>query len=109
MRSLLLVLLFALLAAINLRGVQLGARAIGVLAAAKLTPLVLLALLGIWFIDPAQLSVPEWPAWEHWGQAMILVLFAYAGMESALVPTGEVVKDPGPRRAARRARWRSCA
>lgn len=94
MRSLLLVLLFALLAAINLRGVQLGARAIGVLAAAKLTPLVLLALLGIWFIDPAQLSVPEWPAWEHWGQAMILVLFAYAGMESALVPTGEVV-DPG--------------
>lgn len=94
MRSLLLVLLFALFAALNLRGVHLGARAIGVLAAAKLTPLVLLVLLGIWFIEPAQLVVPQWPDWEHWGQAMVLVLFAYAGMESALVPTGEV-RDPG--------------
>lgn len=94
MRSLLLVLLFALFAALNLRGVHIGARAIGVLAAAKLTPLVLLVLLGIWFIEPAQLTVPQWPAWEHWGQAMVLVLFAYAGMESALVPTGEV-RDPG--------------
>ncbi|MBL8243583.1 MAG: APC family permease [Rhodanobacteraceae bacterium] len=94
MRSLLLVLLFSLFAALNLRGVHLGARAIGVLAAAKLTPLVLLVLLGIWFIEPAQLVVPQWPDWEHWGQAMVLVLFAYAGMESALVPTGEV-RDPG--------------
>lgn len=93
-RSLLLIGLFTLFAGLNLRGVQLGARAIGVLAAIKLTPLVLLVLLGIWFIDPAQLSVPQWPEWKHWGQAMVLVLFAYAGMESALVPTGEV-KDPG--------------
>ena len=94
MRSLLLVLLFGLFAALNLRGVHLGARAIGVLAAAKLTPLILLVLLGIWFIEPAQLSVPACPQWQHWGQAMVLVLFAYAGMESALVPTGEV-RDPG--------------
>lgn len=93
-RSLLLIGLFTLFAGLNLRGVQLGARAIGVLAAIKLTPLVLLVLLGIWFIDPAQLSVPQWPEWKYWGQAMVLVLFAYAGMESALVPTGEV-KDPG--------------
>lgn len=92
-RPLLLVGLFTLFAALNLRGVALGARAIGVLAAAKLLPLVLLVLIGLWFIEPAQLAVPAWPAWSQWGQALVLVLFAYAGMESALVPTGEV-KDP---------------
>lgn len=93
-RALMLLSLFGLFAALNLRGVQLGARAIGVLAVAKLTPLVLLALLGIFFVEPANLAIPAWPAWSHWGQAMVLVLFAYAGMESALVPTGEV-RDPG--------------
>lgn len=93
-RSALLIALFTLFGALNLRGVRLGARAIGVLAAVKLTPLVLLILLGIWFIEPANLAVPEWPQFQHWGQAMVLVLFAYAGMESALVPTGEV-RDPG--------------
>ena len=93
-RATVLIVLFTLFAGLNLRGVRLGARAIGVLAAIKLTPLVLLVLLGIWFIEPANLAVPAWPEWQHWGQAMVLVLFAYAGMESALVPTGEV-KDPG--------------
>lgn len=92
-RPLVLVLLFALFAGLNLRGVHLGARAIGVLAVAKLLPLLLLVAVGIWFVSPAQLQVPAWPAYEHWGKALVLVLFAYAGMESALVPTGEV-KDP---------------
>ena len=66
----------------------------GVFAAAKLLPLVVLIVLGIWFVDPGQLSVAVWPEWKHWGEAMVLVLFAYAGMESALVPTGEV-RNPG--------------
>lgn len=51
-------------------------------------------MLGIWFVDPAQLTVPQWPEWSLWGEAMVLMLFAYAGMESALVPTGEV-RNPG--------------
>lgn len=93
-RAVFLIVLFGSFAWLNLRGVTLGARAIGVLAAAKLLPLVLLIVLGIWFIEPAKLAIPAWPAWEHWGQAMVLVLFAYAGMESALVPTGEV-RNPG--------------
>lgn len=93
-RALFLIGPFALFAGLNLRGVTLGARAIGVLAAAKLLPLVLLIVLGIWFVDPAQLTVPQWPEWSLWGEAMVLMLFAYAGMESALVPTGEV-RNPG--------------
>ncbi len=92
-RSTFLVALFLLFAGLNLRGVTLGARAIGFLAAAKLTPLVVLVLLGIWFIDTSQLSVTVCPEWDRWGQAMVLVLFAYAGIETALVPTGEV-RDP---------------
>jgi len=89
-RSAFLITLFLIFAGLNLRGVTLGARAIGFLAAAKLTPLVLLIVLGIWFVDPSQLRVVAWPAWDQWGQAMVLVLFAYAGIETALVPTGEV-------------------
>lgn len=92
-RGVLLAALFTLFAALNLKGVYLGARAIGVLAAAKLIPLVGLVLIGIWFVEPANLAIPAWPEPAAFGTALVLVLFAYAGMESALVPSGEV-RDP---------------
>lgn len=94
-RALLIAAVYSALFALNAFGVKLGARMIVVLAALKLTPLFLLASLGLFFIDWQQVSfdwtaVPSWPAL---GSSLVLVVFAYAGMETALVPTGEV-RDP---------------
>ncbi|MBX9400944.1 APC family permease [Lysobacter sp. BMK333-48F3] len=93
-RSAFLVAAYALLFALNAFGVKLGVRAIVALATLKLTPLVLLVAVGIWFVDWSQIGPPSAPpSWSALGSSMVLVVFAYSGMETALVPTGEV-RDP---------------
>ncbi len=94
-RALLIAGAYGLLFALNAFGVKLGARMIVGLAALKLTPLFLLATLGLFFVDWTQVSlVPDaMPSWGALGSSLVLVVFAYAGMETALVPSGEV-RDP---------------
>jgi len=94
-RALLLTVVYAVLFALNAFGVKLGARAITALAALKLTPLFLLATIGIFFVDWHQISfLPSAvPSLGALGASMALVMFAYSGMETALVPSGEVT-DP---------------
>ncbi|GAA5067624.1 APC family permease [Lysobacter panacisoli] len=94
-RALLIATAYGALFALNAFGVKLGARAIVALAALKLTPLFLLATLGLFFVDWTQVSF-DWravPSWDALGASLVLVVFAYAGMETALVPSGEV-RDP---------------
>ena len=94
-RALLLTVVYAVLFALNAFGVRLGARAITALAALKLTPLFGLAAIGIFFVDWHQISfLPSAvPSLGALGASMALVMFAYSGMETALVPSGEVT-DP---------------
>lgn len=92
LRTATLVVLYAILIALNAFGVKLGARAIVALATLKLTPLFLLAGIGLWFVDWSQISVAV-PSWAALGTSMVLVMFAYSGMETALIPSGEV-RDP---------------
>lgn len=75
---------------LNAYGVKLGARAIAVLATFKLTPLFLLTGIGLFFVDWHQISWTDVPSWSVMGTSMVLVMFAYSGMETALIPSGEV-------------------
>jgi APA family basic amino acid/polyamine antiporter len=94
-RALLLTGVYVVLFALNAFGVKLGARAITALAALKLTPLFLLAIIGLFFVDWHQVVfLPDTvPSLGALGASMALVMFAYSGMETALVPSGEVT-DP---------------
>jgi APA family basic amino acid/polyamine antiporter len=94
-RALLLTGVYALLFALNAFGVKLGARAIAVLATLKLAPLFVLAAVGIWFVDWSYVSFSfgDVPEFKVLGASMVLVMFAYSGMETALVPSGEL-RDP---------------
>lgn len=94
-RAGLLTALYLLLYALNAFGVKLGARAITLLAGLKLTPLFLLVVAGLFFVDWTQVSFSpgDVPSWAALGTGMVLVMFAYSGMETALVPSGEV-RDP---------------
>ncbi|MFC5578900.1 APC family permease [Lysobacter niabensis] len=94
-RALLLTAVYGGLFALNAFGVKLGARAITTLAALKLTPLFALAVFGIFFVDWSQVSfaIGDVPSWSALGASMVLVMFAYSGMETALVPSGEL-NDP---------------
>ena len=80
----------ALLAFVNLRGVKPGAWLVEGITVAKLLPLALLIGVGVFAIQPAHLAWPGWPAGEALGSTVLLLIFAFAGIEVALVPSGEV-------------------
>lgn len=89
-QMLLLLVVLAVLAWINIRGVRQGTRLNGALTAVKLVPLLLLIVFGVFAIDPANLRWPEAPSATDVSRASIFLIFAFAGIESALVPSGEV-------------------
>ncbi len=80
----------SLLAFVNVRGVKPGARLVEGITVAKLLPLALLIGVGVFAIDPANLAWPGWPGSEALGSTVLLLIFAFAGIEVALVPSGEV-------------------
>ena len=89
LRAGLILALFAGLALVNVAGVAPGARLVGVLTLAKLTPLLLLLAFGASHIRPANLAFHPPPS-AALGRALILGLFAFQGMETALGVSGEV-------------------
>ena len=90
MRALLLIFSFGIVATVNILGVKQGSRLNGVATVAKLLPLVLLVAVGVFFIEPANLAVQTMPAAAEVTRASIVLIFAFSGIESALVPSGEV-------------------
>ena len=93
MRGVLLVASFALVATINILGVKQGSRLNGIGTVAKLVPLLLLVFVGVLFVQRSNLVVTTAPAIGDVTRASIVLIFAFSGVESALVPSGEV-KDP---------------
>ncbi len=93
MRIVVMIIVYGSLAAINVRGVRGGAGAVTVVTLAKLLPLLLLICAGIFFIHPANLTWTAWPGSKSLGDAVILLIFAFVGIEVALIPSGEV-KNP---------------
>jgi amino acid transporter len=86
-----LVVVLVALAAANARGVRGVTRFNTVATIAKLTPLVLLIVVGAFFMRPENLQWTATPTSSSVARASILLLFAFLGIESALVPSGEVV------------------
>jgi amino acid transporter len=83
----------ALFAAGNIVGVRQGARVNLVATLVKLVPLILLIAGGLFAIDAANLRWVEAPSPADVSRSSIFLIFAFAGIESALVPSGEV-RDP---------------
>lgn len=89
-RAILFVALYAGLAVLNIRGVRTGVRVVETLTAAKLFPLLLLVIFGALFIKPANLSWTTIPTLGNVGSASLLLIFAFTGVEGALISSGEV-------------------
>ena len=89
----LLTAVVAALAAVNVRGVTPGARLVEAVTLAKLLPLVVLVGAGVWFVRGERLVITTLPAASAVGRTAIVLIFAFVGVEVALVPSGEV-SDP---------------
>ena len=81
------------LAGANVRGVAGVTRLNAVATVAKLAPLVLLIVVGLFTMRAENLRWTTVPTGGAVARASILLIFAFLGVESALVPSGEVV-DP---------------
>jgi len=88
-----LIVLIGIFAFVNVRGVQGGARLSDALAVAKVVPIALFAVGGLWAVA-ANIHVggSAAPA-SDWFQAVLALVFAFGGFEGAMMPMAEV-KDP---------------
>ena len=89
-RAVFLVSLFGFFAAVNVRGVKQGARLNNVVTVAKLAPLLLLAFGGLFAVKAENVAITTLPEAGDLARAAIVLVFAFAGIEAALVPSGEV-------------------
>ena len=81
---------YTVLVVINIVGVRAGSMAVNAVTLAKLIPLLIFVLAGFFFIKPGNIGWPGWPGSKALGDSVLLLIFAFVGVEVALVPSGEV-------------------
>ncbi|MDC6350083.1 APC family permease [Zeaxanthinibacter sp. PT1] len=93
-RSLFIFAVIAVFALVNILGLKSGIRMVIILTILKLTPLVLLVVIGIFSLQAENLMITALPDLTTFGAACLLLFFAFQGSESALNISGEM-KNPG--------------
>ncbi|REJ78085.1 MAG: amino acid permease [Acidobacteria bacterium] len=93
LRVLILALIVIAFGWINIVGVKQSVLATNILTIGKLTPLLFFVVAGIFFIEPGAFTFGEMPEISAFGTAVLVLLYAFVGFESAVIPAGEL-KDP---------------
>jgi amino acid transporter len=92
-RLVILTILVSGLAIINIRGVNAGTRLSNVLTIAKLLPLLILVIGGVLYLylhgSPVAVVTASHPV-GAWLRTVLLLVYAFTGFESALIPGGEL-------------------
>jgi amino acid transporter len=68
---------------------------INILTVGKLTPLTILILAGLFYVNPPSFSFGPPPTASAFSNAMLLLVYAYTGFETAMIPGAEITN---PRR-----------
>jgi amino acid transporter len=92
MKNLVITAILVVFAAVNVRGVVNATRFNVVMTFAKLAPLALVIVVGLAALHGDRLA-PVVPKAGPLARGSVFLMFAFLGIESALVPSGEV-KDP---------------
>lgn len=92
-RIIFLACVFGGIAWLNVRGLKQGNTLVEILTLAKLLPLLVLIVAGLFFIDTKNYQVSEWPSVQKLGEVSLILFFAFVGMEAALSASGEI-KNP---------------
>jgi amino acid transporter len=85
--------LVAVLTLLNLLGVRQGAVVADIFTVGKLVPMTLFVVVGLFFIEPANLRLPAQVDHGSFSAAMLLLVFAFTGFEAAVIPAAEI-HDP---------------
>ena len=92
-RAAVVLVILGALTVLNIRGVQNASRFNVVMTIAKLLPLALLVCAGAFAVHRQNLVWQGAPSAAAIGRSSLFLIFAFLGVETALVPSGEV-KDP---------------
>jgi len=82
------------LTAANVVGVRTTAAVTNILTVGKLTALLFFVAAGLFFINAESYTLAVRPSYGSFSTAVLLLVFAYGGFETAIVPAGEM-RDPG--------------
>lgn len=91
-RATVMSVVLGLVTALNVLGVKRSAKAVDLFVAAKLLPLLVLVVLALPQVSGEVLQ-SQAVTTPRWGDAVLLLVFAFGGFESALVPASEA-KNP---------------
>ncbi len=79
---------------VNYLGIRNSTNLTNILSIAKIVPLLLFVIVGLFFIDPELINLNEpLPALSDFTSSVLILIFAFTGFEAVLVNTGEI-KDP---------------
>lgn len=79
--------------AINYLGVRQSTILTNVFTVGKILPLLVFVGVGSFFIDPANFTFEKSPTYTDFSAAVLFLIYAYVGFETAVIPAGES-KDP---------------
>ena len=88
-RALLIVVVCSTLTYANLIGVKEGVRTMGVITLFKLTPILLLIVLGLQHVSGDTLFPDTMPTIDDLGGTTLLLIYAFVGFESVTIVSGE--------------------
>jgi hypothetical protein len=86
-------LIVLLITAVLVRGIRESARLNSAMVILKLAIIVFFLGFGAFFVRPENLQVAAWPEAGDFARMSLILVFAFAGIEVALIPSGEV-RDP---------------
>jgi len=92
-RAVVITLVVIAMTTVNLIGVREAALVNNLFTIAKLTPLLLFIVAGLFFLSPETFIAPAAPNYGDFSTAALLLIFAFSGFEMAVVPAGET-RDP---------------
>jgi amino acid transporter len=91
LRTLLILITFTFLGGANYIGIKFSSRAINILTAAKLIPLLLFIAVGLAFVNWSMFLEVRLPPAKPLLETLLLAMFVFSGFEIVAVPGGEIV------------------
>jgi APA family basic amino acid/polyamine antiporter len=92
-RILFFAIMFGSLAFVNVRGLKQAMVLVKFNTIVKLVPLLMIAILGWFFIKSPDIKITAGNSWSDIGEISLILLFAFVGAETALNVSGEI-KNP---------------
>jgi APA family basic amino acid/polyamine antiporter len=86
------IIIFGGLAFFNVRGIKKAMMIVKFNTIAKLIPLIMIALLGWFFMEPPDIATISGNSSKDLGEISLILLFAFVGAETALNVSGEIKK-----------------